>query len=166
MRLWRHSARRGIWPVMFVGLVMMLLGAAAGRPAEGTRFVATDVWVETSGTPLGAYQVELTAPGAMVVGIEGGADAAFSAAPYYDPAALQGSHKVIIAAFSTRDVRELPAGRVRVARVHWALAGGGPGVGRDAKSEIAAKLVVATDAQGRTIDRARLDVRPFEGAQP
>jgi hypothetical protein len=85
-----------------------------------------DVVVDSGNVPLAAYQVEVSpAPGANVdgagvrvsiVGVEGGSHAAFAAAPYYDPAAIQGQ-RVIIGAFSL--AAELPAGATRVARVHY-----------------------------------------------
>src|SRR6185295_2413242 len=68
--------------------------APAAKPdhseAGGARFEAVDVYVDSGGKPLGAYQIELKAASGDVkaVGIEGGEAAAFGQAPYYDPAAL------------------------------------------------------------------------------
>jgi hypothetical protein len=89
-------------------------------PAVGS-FIAVDVFVNSGGLPLAAYQIEIRADGrrAQIVGVEGGLHAAFSGPPYYDPEALhedQEQERIVIAAFSTAE--ELPSGRTRVARLH------------------------------------------------
>jgi hypothetical protein len=98
------------------------LGGVTGRvtaPQEPARpaFAAYDVFVDAGNAALGAYQFEwvVRGGGARIVGVEGGEHPAFAAAPFYDPAALQGG-RILIAAFST--AKELPHGRTRVARVH------------------------------------------------
>src|SRR4051812_25706787 len=103
------------------------LAAQSGGEAVA-RFEAFDIYVDSGAAALAAYQVELKATGDVkAVGIEGGAAAAFSGAPYYDPAALhdgQVRERIVIAAFNTGD--DVPAGRTRVARVHVQVTGAEP----------------------------------------
>ena len=100
-------------------LLLLLVAVSTGQ--QDVRFVAIDVFIDTNGQPLAAYQLELTATkGALIVGVEGGASAAFKHAPYYDPAALKGG-RIIIAAFTTDE--NPPKGRVRIARVHFQESG-------------------------------------------
>lgn len=117
---------------------------AASQPGRA-RFIALNVFVNTGDQPLAAYQFELrvTRGDARIVGIEGGASAAFKEPPYYDPAALQ-QQRIIVAAFNTGT--DLPRGRTRVARLMMQV--------RSAAEEpvdYTAKLMVATDQEGRTI---------------
>ncbi len=114
--------------------------ASRGEPP---RFVALDVYVDTGGKPLAAWQFELACP-AAIVGVEGGT-VPFAEPPYYDPAALQGG-RIVVAAF-TLDPNP-PGGRIRIARLHMEergavdyaprlIAAGAPGGGRlEAKIEI------------------------------
>ncbi|MBV8881376.1 MAG: hypothetical protein JO332_15530 [Planctomycetaceae bacterium] len=83
------------------------------KPQAAPRFVAMDLYADTGGKPLAAWQIELTCDPsqATIVGVEGSG----AQGPYYDPAALQGG-RIILASFSTDAA--LPAGRVLVARVH------------------------------------------------
>lgn len=102
-----------------------LLCAAAPRQTEPqpVRFMAVDVLVDSGDEPLAAYQLDLRVVGrARIVGIEGGASAAFAEPPYYDPAAIQ-QDRVIIAAFSTVDPALLPTGRTRIATIHLQVDG-------------------------------------------
>ncbi len=119
---------------------------AAGEPEPSgpqVRFAPLDVYVDSGGAALAAYQFELTATAGEVaiVGIEGGEHAAFKEAPYYDPAALA-KDRVIIAAFSTD--RILPRGRTRVARVHLQIRG-------EQEPDYSIKLIVAASADGKEI---------------
>jgi len=85
------------------------------REIHGNRFVAVDVYVEAGEKKLAAWQVEIsTDDRAAIVGVEGGAPAAYREPPTYDPKALQGG-KIVLAALTTG---EAPSGRIRVARVH------------------------------------------------
>jgi len=120
-------------------------------------FVPVDVYVDCGTKRLGAYQVEVVAQEATIVGLEGGESKAFGEAPYYDPAALQGN-RIIVAAFSTQE--DLPTGMTRVARLHMMVNGGGLAGGMPQMTQT---LVVATDGQGRTVD-AKLTLRPMQGA--
>ena len=128
------------------------------RADAGTHFVPVDVMVDTGTKKLGAYEVEVVAKNAKVVGVEGGESKAFHEAPYYDPAAMQGG-KIVVAAFSTDG--DLPNGLTRVARLHFMMEGAGAVAG-GGMPEMASKLVVATDADGETLN-AKLALRPFEG---
>ena len=96
-------------------LVLGLLICASKPPVQqaAPRFVAMDIYADTGGKPLAAWQIELNCDPsqATIVGVEGAGDKP----PYYDPAALQGG-RIILAAFSTDAA--LPSGRVLVARVH------------------------------------------------
>lgn len=85
----------------------------APAPQAAPRFVAMDIYADTGGKPLAAWQIELTCDPAQatIVGVEGAGEKP----PYYDPAALQGG-RIILASFSTEAA--LPSGRVLVARVH------------------------------------------------
>lgn len=92
--------------IVFVGVTVL-------PPQQGeTRFSAIDVFIAT-GDPLAAWQLEIVTR-AKIVGIEGG-DGVFAEPPAYDPAALAGG-KVVLAGLTTE--KELPKGRVRVARLH------------------------------------------------
>lgn len=94
--------------------------------ARAPRFEAVDIYVDSGPIPMAAYQVEIIARfagdgSATLVGVEGGAHAEYAAPPYYDPRALhdgQVKERIIIAALSTASARDLPTGRVRVARLH------------------------------------------------
>ena len=71
--------------------------------------------------------------------MEGGEPPAFAAPPYYDPRALQ-QGRIVLAAFQTQG--ELPAGRVRVARVHFQTEG--PGV-----PDLVLRPMASADSEGR-----------------
>ncbi len=96
-----------------------LLSASSG-PQE-VRFTHVDVFLDPGTRGIEAWQLELVDPSgrAKVVGVEGGDDAVWSEAPYYDPAALQRG-RIVIAAFTLEGG---PTGRQRVARVHLAVQG-------------------------------------------
>jgi hypothetical protein len=101
---------------IIVGLtVAFTLPAESAAQMPAGRFTPVAVYVDSGAAPLAAYQVEITAPGAEIAGVEGGEAAAFRAAPYYDPAALRGG-RIVLAAFDTG--KDLPRGRTRVATLH------------------------------------------------
>lgn len=137
-----------------------------GHQVEPVTFAAIDVFVDAGRTPLGAYQVEVKAvappnaaaePDVKLIGVEGG-DGVFKAAPYYDPAALHENQlrdRIIIAAFST--AADLPAGRIRVARLHVQVTGPAP--------TYSLTLMTAGAADGRKID-ARVAYAPVEADAP
>ena len=109
--------------------------AAAQPPADrpittaiadaSIRFASVDIFADSGTDALAAYQIEITAEikGGTVslVGVEGGDPAAtrgaFAEPPIYDPEALTHS-RIVLAAYTARDVKDLPSGRVRIARLH------------------------------------------------
>ena len=133
-----------------------LLGADEAQRASAFKFV--DVFIDSHGKPLGAYQFELRAAAGDVtlVGIEGGEHPAFAHPPYYDPKALL-NQRVVIAAFNTGADDKLPAAKTRVARlmVH---------VGRDVKPDYDVVLQVAASSDAKPIDGAAISVS--EGVAP
>ncbi len=92
----------------------------------GPTFCAYDLFVDSGSASLAAYQLEFKAAEAdmQIVGVEGGDTPAFKNAPFYDPEAMQ-HNRVVIGAYSTDDRANLPAGTVRVARIHVMLPPGG-----------------------------------------
>lgn len=139
--------------VAFVGLFSALgiTRDPAKSPATtpDPTFIALDVTVDAGERSLGSYQCEITAPpGWKLVGVEGGTPAGgYSAAPFYDPAALK-QERVIIAAIATgADTRPLtaaPTGKVRVARLHLAQIGGTP-------ADVRAMMIAAGNAQAERL---------------
>lgn len=120
---------------------LFLILTASFRPiTQQPEFTCVDLVIDSGGTHLAAWQIELvdTHGVARIVGIEGGEHPAFAAPPYYDTRALQ-QGRIVLAAFQTAG--ELPAGRVRVARVHVQIAG-------DVAPAFQVRLVTAADAQG------------------
>jgi len=120
----------------------------AGPPAleEGrSRFCVLDIFVDSSSTPLAAYQIEFAVTNipARIVGIEGGEHPAFASPPVYDPAAIQ-HERVIIAAFSTHPASDLPSGKTRVATLHLEVNG-------EADPEGVLIVQAAGDPQGNRI---------------
>ena len=110
---------------------------------NAVRFEAIDVFVDSGDLPLAAYQFELVSKAADVeiVGIEGGAHAAFAEPPYYDPKAMN-NNRVILAAFNTGN--DLPSGRSRVARIHVQVQGPG-------QQEYQTKLTVSATSDGESV---------------
>jgi hypothetical protein len=100
--------------LLVVLAVLSSVTAPAPAPQPVSQFVAIDVYADTGGRPLAAWQIELNCDPsqAKIVGVEG----AGARPPYYDPAALEGG-RIILADFSTEP--SLPSGRVLVARVHF-----------------------------------------------
>mgnify|MGYP001172750501 CR=1 FL=1 len=111
------------WRACFIGMLALLFAGISISPlraAEASvRFATVDVFVDSTNRPLAAYQIEIKAadPSVKIVGIEGGAHPAFSRPPFYDPRAMQ-ADRVILAAFSTNSINQLPVGRTRVATIH------------------------------------------------
>jgi hypothetical protein len=93
----------------------IVLGLLALLPKQEPqlRFVAVEIYAETNGRALAAWQIEVDCDPAKakIVGVEGSGEKP----PYYDPAALQGG-RIILASFTTEP--HPPAGRVLIARVH------------------------------------------------
>ena len=136
---------------------MLLLAVASTNAADReVRFVPVDLWGDPGEQPLAAYQVEIRydAERVRVVGIEGGAHAAFATPPHYDPKGMSGG-RITLAAFSTAG--ELPTGRTRLARLHLQVEGA-------SEPDLSVALVAAGAATGA---RARIDVslEPMKGGR-
>ncbi len=136
-------------PVIVLLLCATALLAASGGAAddqrEAIRFVPVEVWIDTGGTPLATYQIDIaaTTEGVTIVGIEGGEHELFREPPYYDARAMQ-SNRVIVGDFSTARAELLPIGRFRVVTLHLQVAG-------DAQPDFTAVLDVAADADAAPI---------------
>ena len=124
-------------------LVIIVALALNARAAPAVRFVPVDVWFDTGEQSLAAYQIEVRydATRVDIVGLEGGEHPAFTKAPYYDPRGLTGG-RIVVAAFST--AKDLPAGRVRLARIHLRVAG-------DEAPSLQGKLLTAGSTGARKI---------------
>lgn len=122
--------RRGL------GLALMTFFLVAANGEEkpvvptgeaGVRFAFVDLYADSLGKGLAAYQVEIVCDPSRstIVGVEGGETRHYAEPPHYDPAALHnpGGGRIILAAFTTADAP--PAGRVRVARLHFQETGAG-----------------------------------------
>lgn len=120
------------------------------------RFVAVDVYL-VSPEPVAAWQFEFESANARIVGVENGESAAFRAAPYYDIKAVQrgDADRVVVADFSLDEPASLPSGRIRVATLHLAIAGGG-----DLDFDL--ELVTAVTPDGDPID-ASIGLEPRTG---
>jgi hypothetical protein len=91
-----------------------------------------------------------------IVGVENGASAAYSRAPYYDREAVQlgTADRIIVADFSLAEPSQLPSGRTRVATLHLMLTGPG-------EPAFELDLVTAVRHDGRTIDASiALELNP------
>jgi len=133
--------------VKTLAVLVGLLLAAAPRQ-ETARFVALDVYVDGGTRAIAAYQFELAGDDrSKIVGVEGGDPKCWADAPYYDPAALQGG-RIIIAAFTLDG--NVPAGRIRVARIHLQESGVG-------MPDYTSKVMAAAAPGGARID-AKIDV--------
>ncbi len=112
---------------------------------RGPRFAVLDLLIDSGGTPLGAWQVDIVAKrgNVKIVGVEGGEHPAFAEPAHYDPKALQRDH-IRLAAFAVAKPQDLPSARTRVASIHIQIEGQtGP--------EFAVKLETAGDASGKVI---------------
>jgi hypothetical protein len=129
--------------LVMMWMLMLVSAASAPQRVEEIRFGAVDVFVDSKGERLGAWQVEVKVVGGegTIVGVEGGEAGAFRGAPYYDPKALAGG-RIIVAAFSTAG--ELPTGETRVARLHLQMTGEG-------KRAYVVRMMAAADGDGQRI---------------
>ena len=116
---------------------------------EDPVFEAVDVYVDPGDARLVAWQVELTAERARIVGVEGGV---WGEPPHYDPKALHSGGRIILAAFTTE--AGTPAGRIRVARLHFLAEGAGVAQRIDA-----GELIAAIEG-GARVD-ARIEIVPM-----
>ncbi len=133
---------KGWLAIFFCALTISLF---AQPPAAEVHFHAINIYIDSSSSPLAAYQVEFSVTNvpAKIVGIEGGSPKAFREPPFYDPKAMQGE-RVIIAAFSTEAPEHLPSGKTRVATIHIETAG-------ETRPEFELKLQAAADPAGKRI---------------
>ena len=115
--------------LLFILICALAAPLFAQQPAEEpqVRFRAVDIFIDSTNTPLAAYQLEFSVTNgvAKIVGIESGEHPAFHEPPYYDPKAIQ-QERVIIAAFSTEKPENLPIGKIRVATIHLQTTGTEP----------------------------------------
>lgn len=121
---------RAVWLISIIAAAGALSGSvlsddATVRPPTPTSFAWFEIWIDTGGLPLSAWQAELTllTPGGLIAGVEGGDSPVFSEPPYYDPRALR-AERAVLAAFSTAGQSSLPRGRCRVATVHAEIPAG------------------------------------------
>lgn len=158
--------RRALCILSLVGVGVVLAGLGvyqpgAGQPdalleaTGGMRFLAVEVRVDPQGSPLAGYQVEVVAPGASLVGVEGGTVSVFAEPPHYDPKALHaspGHERVVLAALAGDG--PLPEAESVVAILHYAV---------PASVELAPRctLIAAGDASA-----ARLNARCSAGVLP
>lgn len=115
------------------------------------RFVTYELFVDPNGAPLAAWQVRFEDPtgAAKLVGVEGGEDASFRDAPFYDPQALQGG-AVVLAAFDPEGAGH--SAETLVARVHFAIT-----ADQDPSFNVTTEVVASPDGpiQGATARLAR-----------
>lgn len=130
-------------------VILCLAGATCAQlreaPGRSLRFQAIDLYIDTQGQPLAAWQLEFQAnsPDVKIAGIEGGEHPVYQEPPYYDTQAIQ-HERVILADFSTLPAPELPAGRVRIATIHVQVPG-------SQSPEFTVKLMAAAAANGEEI---------------
>jgi hypothetical protein len=152
-RVQRLSLRDYTWKLYKIALrhaavilvIVISLFSLSIFAQESLRFCAVDIYLDSKGKPLAAYQLEfsVTNGNAKIVGIEGGEHPAFEEPPFYDPKAMQ-HEKVILAAFSTEAAEKLPKGKTRVATIHLQTNGAG-------EMGIQLKLQTAGDDNGNKI---------------
>ena len=131
---------------------LILALAVLPKADQAVRFTTYDVFVDAGAKRLGAYQIEIICNSAQstIVGVESGVAPFDESAPYYDPAALR-KGRIILAAFTTQKVP--PAGRIRVARVHFQETGLG---------EYSSKLILAASPEADRIRATATLVRAGE----
>src|SRR5437764_15118504 len=71
-------------------LVFSISAAKSSSSTSSARFRSIDIFIDSRGAKLAAYQIEFAGESDQVkpVGIEGGEHPAFKEPPYYDPKAL------------------------------------------------------------------------------
>ena len=136
--------------------LVLLVGLQRPPEEDAVRFSAIDVYADAGEKGLAAYQIEILCAEARsrIVGVEGGETKHYSEAPYHDPAALQGG-RIIIGAFTTEE--KPPAGRTRVARIHFQETGPG-------EPRYTARLMAAASPGGARVD-AKIDLLRTGGSK-
>jgi hypothetical protein len=126
-------------------LICIFLLIASRLCAGQVNFTAFDIFIDSHGVPLAAYQLEFSGPAdkVRITGIEGGEHEAFNVPPSYDPKAMQ-HERVIIAAFNAAPETQLPTGKTRVATIHLQFTGTEP-------PKFSLKLHTASDSEGNVI---------------
>jgi hypothetical protein len=111
------------------GLLAILLLASTLLQARAAEFAVFDVFLDTNGEPLAAYQLKVSDKNAAVkiISVEGGEHASFAAAPKFDAKAIQ-RDVIKLAAISLDASEKLPTSRVRIASLHVEI---GPGLSPD-----------------------------------
>ena len=111
---------------VLLAVLLFACGLVQGRAAE---FAVFDVFLDTNGEPLAAYQLKVSDKNAAVkiISVEGGEHASFAAAPKFDPKAIQ-RDVIKLAAISLDSIEKLPTSRVRIASLHVEI---GPGLSPD-----------------------------------
>jgi hypothetical protein len=139
---------RALLGLLIFGLAARLFAQQPAAEEGFGRFCAVDIYIDSKGAPLAAYQLEFAVTNglAKIVGIEGGEHAAFRQPPFYDPKAIQHG-RVIVAALSTESPDQLPNSRTRVLTVHLQCS-------RGAKPQFALTVQAAAnvDAQRVSVD--------------
>ena len=134
-----------IWMAACIGAACIIGGAQEAQAIERTnvRFVPLDLFVDTHGDALAAYQIEIVVKSgdAQIVGVEGGDDSQFKDAPYYDARALMGG-RIILASLTTD--RTPPKGRFRLATLHVREEGALP--------HYEVRRIVVADRDGKSTD--------------
>ena len=110
-------------------LFAVLLLACGSLRAGAAEFAVFDIFLDTSGEPLAAYQLKVSDRNAAVkiISVEGGEHTSFAAAPKFDPKAIQ-RDVIKLAAISLDSSEKLPTRRVRIASLHVEV---GPGLAPD-----------------------------------
>src|SRR5437660_562591 len=87
-----YARRVRFRPALPAGAGVTPPSTAAVPVSTRITYAAVNVYTAPHGKPLACYEMQIVATTGDValVGIEGGESAAFNAAPYYDPRALQG----------------------------------------------------------------------------
>ena len=106
-----------------------LLFASAMLQSRAAEFAVFDIFLDTNGEPLAAYQLKISDKNAAVkiISVEGGEHTSFAAAPKFDPKAIQ-RDMIKLAAISLDSSEKLPTARVRIASLHVEI---GPGLSPD-----------------------------------
>jgi hypothetical protein len=134
-----------IWGFLIFRLAAPLFAQQPADEEGRSRFRAVDIFIDSKGAPLAAWQIEFAATNGVVkiVGIEGGETEPFRNPPFYDPKAIQ-NDRVIIAAFSTEGGSKLPVGRTRVATIHLQIIG-------SVEPQFELRVQTAADSEGKKI---------------
>ncbi len=127
--------------VIFLSIGMA--GAVERDDITSVRFQTADVFIDSGGRHLAAWQVEVRydRKRTAIVGLEGGTGA-FKEPPYYDPKGME-TGRIIIAAFTTDDTLA-PKGKNRVARLHLRIIG-------ETRPQLTISLITAAEPGGNRI---------------